>query len=359
MRGRVIAGIVAALLVALVIAGQLVGGDDGDQNEPAGGFRSGAAEGVGAWAAVLRHEGVRLQVREVDPDRLRLLPGTTYLFAEELLDGDTAERVAREVRRGARVVATGRDARSLLGALGAPVAAARGRDGDAVPARRTAETTDTGRVERTGVVWATPPARLRPLLQLRDRRGSVVAGDLAVGRGSVVLVPDRGIVENAGIREADNAAFAVAIAGRGKVVALRPADASAGGLPGRVVLVVLLIVLAAATALVARGRRLGPALQPDEEPTPGRSGYVDALAAVLARTSDRSSSAERLRSRGRTILARRVGLGPDPSPDEVLAAARLAGLTDDDAAALAGTAPRTPSLEAVGRALARLEGAPR
>jgi hypothetical protein len=54
------------------------------------------------------------------------------------------------------------------------------------------------------------------------------------------------------------------------------------------------------------------------------------------------------------VLVRRVGLGPEPSPDEIRSAARRAGLADGDADALAG--PSAASLEAVGRALARLEG---
>ncbi|CAB4949033.1 unannotated protein [freshwater metagenome] len=345
----------------IFVLGQLGGGDEA-ADEPRGGWRSGDARGVGGWATVLGHEGVRLRVREVDPDDLRLLPGTTYLFAESLLTRRSARRVAREVRRGARVVAVGQDARRVLRALGEPVPTLSGPPGTAVPARRAPETRATDRVARQGPVWATPPPGMRELLVLdatapQDR---VVAGELRVGRGRVVLIPDRGIVDNRGIVRADNAAFAVAVTGRGRVVALRPRDgASAGGLPPRAVAVVLLLALAAGAALVSRGRRLGPPVLPDEEPTPGRSGYVDALAAVLARTADRTTATRRLRARGRTVLARRVGLAPDAPDDEVRAAGLRAGLTEADAAALAGgdDGPgRTADLQAVGRALARLEG---
>jgi len=310
VKGRAIAGAIGALVLVIFVLGQLRGDDD-PSVEPRGGWRSAESRGVGGWAAVLDHEGVRLRVREVDPGELRLLPGTTYLFAESLLDRGSARRVAREVRRGARVVAVGADARQLLRALDEPAPTLSGPPGDAVPARRVADTAATDRVARSGQVWSTPPAGLRPLLVLdvappEDR---VVAGDLRVGRGRVVLIPDRGIVDNRGIVRADNAAFAVAVAGRGRVVALRPRDGvSAGGLPSRAVVVVLLLALAAGTAMVARGRRLGPAVLPDEDPTPGRSAYVDALAAVLARTSDRASATTRLRGRARAILARRVGL---------------------------------------------------
>lgn len=364
MRGRVVAGIVGALVVALVLFGQLRGDEDAS-TEPPGGWRSAERGGVGGWGAVLAHEGVRLRVRDVDPGDVRLLPGTTYLFAESLLEPDGAEHVVDEVRRGARVVAAGADARRLLSALGERQARLTGRTGDALPARRVAETAATDRVARSGVVWARPPSALRPLLVLGAPSGDgpVVAGELPVGRGRIVLIPDRGIVDNRGIVRSDNAAFAVAATGRGRVVALRLRDdASVGGLPPRVAVVVLLLVLAAAAALVARGRRLGPAVLPDADPTPGRSAYVDALAAVLARTKDRTTAVARLRGRARAILARRVGLGPEAGPDEVRAAALRAGLDETDASAVAGPGDaaarggRAEELQAVGRALARLEG---
>ncbi|MDO9410929.1 DUF4350 domain-containing protein [Patulibacter sp.] len=361
MKGRIVAGAVGLVVLVIFVLGQL-GGEDEPSVEPSGGWRSGAPSGIGGWAAVLDHEGVGLRLRDVDPSDLRLLPGTTYLFAESLLDGSSARRVAREVRRGARVVAAGSDARRLLRALGEPVPTLSGPPGTAVPATRAPETTATDRVARSGPVWATPPRDLRALLVLEARapEDRVVAGELRVGRGRVVVIPDRGVVDNRGIVRADNAAFAVAVTGRGRVVALRPRDgASTGGLPPRAVVVVLLLALAAAAALVSHGRRLGPAVLPDEDPTPGRSGYVDALAAVLARTSDRTTATTRLRARGRTVLARRVGLAPDAGPDEVRAAGLRAGLTEADAAALAGgdDGPgRTTDLQAVGRALARLEG---
>ncbi|WP_026910713.1 DUF4350 domain-containing protein [Patulibacter minatonensis] len=360
MKGKVIAGVLAAVVVLVVLATQFSGGDDGS-TEVRDGWRSGAERGLGAWAAVLRHEGVRLRVRDVDPSSMRLLPGTTYVFAEELLDDDAADRVVEELRRGARVVAVGDDADLVLRALDEPTADETRTSGDAVAVRDAAETRATDLVRRSGVVWSDPPSDLRPLLELDRPGGDAVAGTLRVGRGTVVLIPDRGIVENLDLREADNAAFAAAVVGRGKAVALRTRESgSVGGLPSRAVLVVLLLVAAAAVALVARGRRLGPAVQPDEDPTPGRSGYVDAVAAVLARTSDRRSAVERLRARGRALLARRIGLEPDPTPEDVRAAARSAGLTDADAAALAGgpgaAPPGTDELQAVGRALARLEG---
>jgi hypothetical protein len=323
------------------------------------GWTSGEPGGVGGWAAVLAREGVRLRVRDVDPSDLQLLPGTTYLFGEDALDDADARRVAREARRGSHVVAVGRDAWRIARVLrlDAPGGEA---TGDAVRVAREPETAAVGAVARDGAVWPSTPPRARPLLAVGER---AVAVAVRVGRGRVVLVPDRGIVENAGLVRADNAAFAVALAGRGRVVALRPREEATafGGVPARAVTVVLLLVLAAGAAMLSRGRRLGPPTEPDEPPSPGRSAYVDALAALLARTPDRGRTAERLRARGRAVLARRVGLPPDPTPDDVRAAARRAGLDDADAAALAGTGPSSATpvdVRAVGRALARLEGDP-
>lgn len=358
MRARIVWSLVGAAVVAIFLVGQFSGDDR--PAEPTGGWRSAEDSGLGGWSAVLDHEDVDLRIREVDPGDLRLLPGTTYLFAEGLLTARSAQRVASEARRGARVVATGDDARAILRALGASRARLVEQDGLAIAARRVPETAATDRVERDGVVWRRAPDGLRALLVLGtpDGDGPVVAGDLRVGRGRVVLIPDRGIVDNEGIVRADNAAFAAGVVGAGRVVALRPReDATVGGLPPRAALVVLLLALAAGAALVSRGRRLGPAVQPADDPPPGRSAYVDALAAVLARTADRGRSVERLRTRARAVLARRVGLAPGAGPDEVRDSARRAGLDAADAAALAGVdGPAPHDLQAVGRALARLEG---
>lgn len=358
MRRRIVLGVVG-VVVALLLGLTALNARPAPAPPPEDGWSSGDAGGVGGWAAVLAREGVRLRVRDVDPADLRLLPGTTYLFAEDALDTDDAARVAREVRPGARVVAVGRDAWRVGRALrvDAPTGEA---TGDAARAVRAPETTAVGTVWRDGAVWRTGPPGTRPLLRVGDRAVAAVA--VGAGRGRVLLVPDRGIVENAGLVRADNAAFAVALAGRGRVVALRPRERATafGGVPARTVTVVLLLVVAAGAAMLSRGRRLGPATEPDEPPSPGRSAYVDALAALLARTSDRDRAAEHLRARGRSLLARRVGLPPDPTPDDVRAAARRAGLDAADAAALAGGSPSTTPVEvrAVGRALARLEGDP-
>ena len=120
------------------------------------------------------------------------------------------------------------------------------------------------------------------------------------------------------------------------------------------------LLLAAAATLILSPRADGdPGWQLSFVAVAGILVLGRPLAAVLARTSDRTTATTRLRARGRTVLARRVGLAPDAGPDEVRAAGLRAGLTEADAAALAGgdDGPgRTADLQAVGRALARLEG---
>lgn len=359
MRLRAILAVVGLGLVVLVVLGLFGSGDGGERERgPRDGWSSADRDGLGGWRALLRHEGVPLRIVDVDEDRVRLLPRTTYLFAEGDLTPTLARRVLRETARGARVVAVGRDAIALGDELGLlrPIDAALelGRR-----ARREPETAAVDRVQADGARgW---PAETEALSALVVADGDaapppMLVGERRVGDGSLVLVADRQLVENDRLADRDNAALAVGLAGRGRVVALRPrADATAaGGLSPRVGAVLGLLVLAAIAGLLARGRRLGPAVEPDDDPAPSRSAYVDALAAALARTRDRDAALRPIRERARALLRRRVGLAPDAGPDEVAAAARRAGLDEAGARALAGDGDATDP-RAAGRALAALE----
>ncbi|WP_320672170.1 DUF4350 domain-containing protein [Patulibacter defluvii] len=359
MKLRALLSVVGLVLVVLIVLGLF--GSGGEDPPPRNGWNSAEDRGLAGWRALLRHEGVGVRVAEVDADRLRLLPRTTYLFAEGDLDRDRARRVLREARRGARVVAAGRDAIVLGRALGLPLASASGGP-VARRARRSPETRSVDRVAtgRGAVAWPGSEHALWALVTagvgdvLHDP--PVVVGQARVGEGTLLLLASRRPVENGGLGVDDNAALAVGLAGRGRVVALRVRDgaATAAGVSPRVGVVLALLVLAGVAALLSRGRRLGPAVAPDEDPAPSRSAYVDALAAALARTRDRDAALRPTRERARAILRRRVGLEPDAGPPELEAAALRAGLEPAAARALAGTGT-TPDPRAAGQALAALE----
>jgi hypothetical protein len=127
------------------------------------------------------------------------------------------------------------------------------------------------------------------------------AGDTApvtrrVGRGTAILVPDAEPLRNRSLADADHAAEALAIAGPpARAVAFVESvhgyreQTGLAALPGRVQTCLLLLGLAALAFLVVRGRRLGPPEAAARPLPPPRRAHVEALAAALARTSDRDT----------------------------------------------------------------------
>ncbi|MGI9608765.1 MAG: hypothetical protein ACR2NL_00570, partial [Acidimicrobiia bacterium] len=107
------------------------------------------------------------------------------------------------------------------------------------------------------------------------------------------------------------------------------------------------LLLAGFVWLIARGRRLGPPEDAERRLAPPRVLYVDALAAGLSRTRDRSGATEPIRRRIENHLARRGVTGEDLAAllaldEEVVEKARSAPNSDQDV------------IDA-GRVLARLE----
>jgi hypothetical protein len=114
------------------------------------------------------------------------------------------------------------------------------------------------------------------------------------------------------------------------------------------------IALAALVYMVARGRRFGPPESLDRDLPPSRFDYVEALAAIVARTKQRDEAVGPVRRHARKELLRRAALPDDADDDAVRAAAKRLGLSDEDAAALLGSALTDDDVVAVGRALARI-----
>jgi hypothetical protein len=114
----------------------------------------------------------------------------------------------------------------------------------------------------------------------------------------------------------------------------------------------VLLGLSALVLIAARWPRLGPPEPPERPLFPPRRAYVDALAATLARSRDRTAAVESVRSAARERLARRAALPRDADAAAWNAAARAAGLDDSEARALQDGSDEDGI--AAGRALARL-----
>ena len=191
--------------------------------------------------------------------------------------------------------------------------------------------------------------------------GSGDATTLAVGgdrAGRLLLLADSTPLQNGYLATADNARFAVALAGASsrRVVFFETYHGYGGGsglaaIPFRWRAALLLSIAAALVFMLARWRRFGPPEAAERELAPPRAQFVEAVATTLAKTRDRREALEPLRREVRQRIAARAGLGAD-ADDSVLrdAAARL-GLAPGDFDAAIGNDDI-----ALGRAFARTGG---
>jgi hypothetical protein len=198
------------------------------------------------------------------------------------------------------------------------------------------------------------------MLPLLEGASGAATAVRSLGSGRIVLLADPSPVRNGSIVEADNARFAVALAGPdGRAVEFvervaTPPGAGLGALPSSWWWVFGGLLLAALTLIAARARRLGPPDLPARELPPPRKIYVDAIAASLARTRSPGESVEPVRALARERVLARGGLATDLDEDGFRAAARSLGLDEDQVRAL--VAPVTDERGAIdaGRALTKL-----
>jgi len=223
------------------------------------------------------------------------------------------QRVAAWVRSGGRLVVVGTEARSLLEGL-----ELKGVPGEAA--------TDTPVAPSVPTVYAAGVGRIRPgtdrigvqapewVAHYADGDGAAVVSAVE-GTGEVVWLAGSGVVANQGIGEADNARLAVLLAAAGD----RPVyfdeyhlgfadDASLWTRlgPGGQGMAIL-VAVATLALLVARGRRLGPALPPREEPLARGAAYIGSLAELYRKAGARAEALEVLEDGLTRALARRHG----------------------------------------------------
>jgi hypothetical protein len=272
---------------------------------------------------------------------------------------DQARALRRFAEHGGRVVAGGAEPGSWLDALMARDAP-RWDDGGERRARVLVPAPETGSAERLETAevghWEAGGDAL-PLAAGGD--GPIVLVQEA-GDGRIALVADSSPLQNRLLDEADNAALALALAGPGPVVFIESVhgygtETGLAALPARFRWALVLLALSGILLIVARWPRMGPPEPPEEPLFPPRRAYVDALAATLARSRDRSSAIEAVRSAARERLARRAALAPDADDEAWAAAARAAGLDHAEARALVDDVADDDGI-AAGRALARLSG---
>jgi hypothetical protein len=311
--------------------------------------------GLAAWAELAERSGHRVRVlRERPSDASLPADGTVVMLDPDEFSRGQARALRRFAERGGRVIAGGLEPGEWMSGFGAiPQWERGGAEGarvvvpsGATGAARTLRTAGEGHWRAGRDALPIVSGANGPIVLLRP-----------VGTGEIALVADPSPLQNRLLDEADNAALALALAGNGPLVFVEGPHGygnatGLAALPARFRWALVLLALSAVVLVVARWPRLGPPEPPDEPLFPPRRAYVDALAATLARTGDRAAAVEAVRSAGRERLARRAALPRDANAETWIAAARAAGLTDEEARALQDI--RDDDGIAAGRALARL-----
>lgn len=325
---QVLAAVVAvALLVNLVLAGarSLLGGDPGG---PVSSSFSTGGDGLEGYADLLRAEGhpvTRLRSTVTDDD---LPTGATAVVVDpEDLTATDAERLARFVSRGGRLVLGGEASGQLLAGLtGTPV---RWRQGDRVERLRVWLPVDgTGSAREMagddGGRWA-DVGSLLPVAG-SDSGPAIVVAD--VGDGRVVALADTRPLQNDALGQADNAALALAAAGdedRPVVFVESVHGFAASGLdavPSSWKWAAAGLGVALLAGLWSAGARVGPPEEAGRALRPRRRGHVDAVAAGLDRvTPSPAETVAPLVAASRSALVEQLGLPPDASPGVLHAAA--------------------------------------
>ena len=199
--------------------------------------------------------------------------------------------------------------------------------------------------------------------------GTVVAhaGDTAlltserVGQGEIFFLADASPIENNYLGRADNAAFALGLAGNsGRPVGFAEGTHGYGEARGLSAIPtpwkVALVIFAAAAVVLAwsRSRRLGPPDRPSRDLPPPRAEYVRALAVSLERARDPGTALAPLQQWARLHIARRAHLRSDASPEEIDRAAITLGFSETERAAIWYPPTDDDTALALGRLVSRL-----
>jgi hypothetical protein len=344
-----IAAVIAGLVAVTLVLDALVPSPGGPRSSS---FAT-ASDGIAAWADLARGSGREVRaLREPPSDATLPEEGTVVVLDPEGFTRGQARALRRFAEDGGRVVAGGRNPGAWIDALAPGLEWERGGEEGARVLAATRETDDASVLRTAAEGHWKETAGTRPVAASAD-------GPIVVVRGRIALVADPSPLQNRLLADADNAALALGLAGPGPVTFVESvhgygAESGLAALPDRFQWALILLGLSALLLIAARWPRLGPPEPPQEPLFPPRRIYIDALAATLARSRDRATAVESIRVAARERLARRAALPTEAGADAWAAAARAAGLTDEEARALLDE--RTDDGLAAGRALARLSG---
>jgi hypothetical protein len=352
-----VVGVVVAANVALAAVASLVEEPSGP---PSSSYAT-APDGAAAYAELLRRNGHAVRRIRTPLAEAELDPATTVVVLDPgVLPREDGESLARFVEGGGVLVAGGeRPGGWVQGLLDeAPSWSPEGAT-TAEPLVPVPEAGGVRRLQADGTGSWEEAGEAVPLLAGDGRVLAVVASRAG---GRMTLLADTSPFRNRLLPRADNAAFALAVAGgRDRPVHFVESVHGYGrgtgwrAVPSRWRWALGGLVVAALVLIWARGRRLGPAEAEVRDLPPPRRDYVESLAAVLARTKRPGDAAEPLRAAARDRLARRAGMAGEPEDEALRRAAERLGLGEAETAAVFGAGRDRAALLGAARALARLE----
>jgi len=326
--GLAIAAGVVALNVLLATLRSVTGGQPGG---PESSSYATAADGAAAYASLLLRAG-HLVVRERKrPSEVALRAGDTAVVLDPpLVEQDDIASLDRFVRGGGTLVAS-ESASWLRAPLPKPALALDSQGSSNVttlapiPELAGIQTVVTSRGARWESAGATLPA-------LGDATGALLLV-AQLGRGRLLLLSDSSPLQNRNLAKADDARFALGLAGgpARRVVFFENYHGYGTGsglsaIPFRWRTALLIEAAAMLTFVFARVRRLGPAEREQRDLPPPRVDYVRSLASSLARTKDRTTALEPLRA---AVQAQRRGEPDEEAPDDEIGLGRaFARITD-------------------------------
>jgi hypothetical protein len=336
--GTTLAAVVAALaLLGAYWAATSVASSYYRINTPQATSFSSAPQGMRAafeYLDALGHEPVALTRFEELPQTGTIVVATDVPLTRGFTEAEVG-RLAEWVESGGRLVAIGPYANEALAGLGGgSVLNAEGPAGPLGPILPTPYAPDAGTFTPGTARLTTDDAAWVPVYG--DPAGAALMVR-AVGAGEVVWLADRYPVSNDGIGEGDNGAFAVRLlAGETPVYfdeyhhGFVSADTVLGRMGAGGHSAIIVGALALVVLLLARGRRLGPAIAAEPVREARTLAYVDSLAGLYRTAGARTEALASLAGGLERSLAKRhgsvaLGLRRRPEAADALAHARELG----------------------------------
>lgn len=354
------------LLVVAIVFGSTQGADPG--REPGRSSQSEAVTGFAGWAQLLRGEGVDVERLESPPSGGGLSPRETVVALD--IGSPTradSDALSEFVDSGGRLIIGGDTSPgaigSVLGGGSEPLRFEAG--GPARPLLAVEETAGVASVTSPEpVLWRDRGTPSLPVLGTSQGALLLLAApESNTGQGGVALLADSAPLANRQLPSSDNALFAINLAtagGRDRVVFLESLASEGRRAEGPAALPSSWrwgfggLLLAGLVLIASRLRRLGPPDGVARARAEPRTGYVEAMARILARTKAVGEAAEPVREAALEGMARRSGGERARDADMLAAQAEQTGVPREEAEVLLGKLDEPGAAIKAARALGRV-----